>query len=248
MLIEPPANEDYQTKLAAQRSEGRRRWVEYLDIEGFIDAEATVIALFDRDCPCGCHPRLPTSDFHDYGFDCACTKTPEERAATWKRFTDIQNEYWDSPEGVAERSHRAAEEAELELWVDRQDSAVVFTSHGGFAPEQWQGFVDGIEFYFRERHDHWRIETELVYEPEAAPNVQTYDPDTDSFTAGRYHSFDGITIAEGVAGGEGYGETPVQRAQFITRLIREHYGQQACAHPGAVAFCPHCGVRQENAL
>jgi hypothetical protein len=30
-------------------------------------------------CRCSCHPRLPDSDFHDYGFSCACRLTAEER-------------------------------------------------------------------------------------------------------------------------------------------------------------------------
>jgi hypothetical protein len=34
-------------------------------------------------------------------------------------------------------------------------------SHGGLTPEEWRGEVDGHSFYFRERHDEWRIEVDL---------------------------------------------------------------------------------------
>lgn len=35
-------------------------------------------------CRCSCHPRLPDSDLHDYGFDCVCTRTAEARRSHFR--------------------------------------------------------------------------------------------------------------------------------------------------------------------
>jgi hypothetical protein len=40
-------------------------------------------------CGCSCHPRLPDSDLHDYGFDCVCTRTPEERRRVFQQWLDV---------------------------------------------------------------------------------------------------------------------------------------------------------------
>lgn len=56
------------------------------------------------------------------------------------------------PEGLAATAARQAEEDALEAWVEA-DGGIEVRSHGGCAPEQWEGTVDGHSFYFRERHD-----------------------------------------------------------------------------------------------
>lgn len=121
-------------------------------------------------CRCSCHPRLPDSDFHDYGFSCVCRLTAEER----RRHTDEWRAHlaalWNSPEAAAERARRQAEENELASWLAGQPD-VVISSYGGWAPEQWRGSVADHSFYFRERHDCWRIE--LDQEP-SGRFVQTW--------------------------------------------------------------------------
>lgn len=67
---------------------------------------------------------------------------------------------WRSPEGQQTKAAERAAEAELEAWLAAQPRVVVH-SHGGLAPEQWPGEVDSRMFYFRERHDEWRIELNL---------------------------------------------------------------------------------------
>lgn len=38
----------------------------------------------DERCMCGCHPRLPDTDLHDFGFDCLCTHPPAARRRAFK--------------------------------------------------------------------------------------------------------------------------------------------------------------------
>jgi hypothetical protein len=39
-------------------------------------------------CWCSCHPRLPETDLHDYGFDCVCVRAPEERGRAFRQWLD----------------------------------------------------------------------------------------------------------------------------------------------------------------
>ncbi len=73
-------------------------------------------------CRCCCHPRLPDSDFHDYGFSYACRLTTEER----RRHTDERRAHlaalWNS---AAERARRQAEENDLASWLAGQHDFVI---------------------------------------------------------------------------------------------------------------------------
>jgi hypothetical protein len=74
----------------------------------------------------------------------------------------------------------------------------------------------------------------------------------------RYHereSEEGDIIASGTTDAEGYGTTPVERAQFIVDTVRIHLTRQTCTHHvdaltsieavlGAeLRWCPTCGIR-----
>ncbi|MHB8463461.1 MAG: hypothetical protein ACYDH6_14990 [Acidimicrobiales bacterium] len=204
-------------------------------------------------CGCSCHPRLAEGDLHDSGFACPCRKTAEERRAWWADWQTECDAYWDSPEGRRERAARQAEEDALALWLaDAAD--VLVTSHGGWAPEQWSGTVEGHSFYFRERHDQWSIELDLV------PTGHFYrvwiggDLDEASSFETR-ESTRGEVIAEGTTNTEGYGASPVERAVFIVGTIRTHLRRREChvhvseaaelerSFGRPLAWCPACGIK-----
>ena len=268
-VIKFPDNAERRAERDRQRHEGRRRYRDRLIaalalIESVVDvagrAEAIVDHIFnvtrlegDGDCICSCHPRLPESDFHDYGFGCPCRLTAEERDERFADWHASMDEYRESPEGRAEAAARQAEEDGLISWLVANPDVVV-TSHGGMAPEQWQGSVKGHSFYFRERHGDWRIELDL------RPSGRFYrawiggDLDDDANFELR-QTDEGDVIAEGTTGVAGYGETPVERAGFIVEQIRVHLQQQRCeVHTDeredlellfgtALRWCPSCGLR-----
>ncbi|MGI8793628.1 MAG: hypothetical protein ACR2H3_10700 [Acidimicrobiales bacterium] len=265
-----PGAEEHRAKLARERAESRRRYTDYLaavligcdDVADPSDRAAVILdaltvwrrADSDEPCRCGCHPRLPESDFHEYGFGCSCMKTPEERQRDLDDWAAARDAFWESPEGRAMMAAREAEEAELLAWLDDHPEVAV-TCHGGVAPEQWEGSVDGHTFYFRERHDDWRIELDLRPSGQVAKRYLGGDLDDES-------SFElveierGDEIAEGTIRTHGYGESPVERVQFIVDTIRAHLATQRCAlHAGAarndlaallgrsLRWCPACGLR-----
>lgn len=206
-----------------------------------------------HECACSCHPRLPTSDLHDFGFACPCSLTPEERRASFERWRAEIDAYWESPEGSAATAQRAAEDAELAVWI-ADHPGVEVTSHGGFAPEQWYGTVDGHRFYFRERHDQWRIELDLRPAGRFANALIGTDDDGEMVTESRELE-EGDVIAEGTTGDALYGQTPTERAVFIVAVIRDHLRRAACVvHTSGrqdlvrrlgeeATFCPACGTR-----
>ena len=102
-------------------------------------------------------------------------------------------------------------------------------SHGGLCPEQWTGEVDGHSFYFRERHAEWRIEIDL--RPSGRFIRTVAGTDNDGATRYEERELDqGDVIAYGTTDIEGYGATPLERAQFIIDTIRIHLVRQACTH------------------
>jgi hypothetical protein len=111
-------------------------------------------------CTCSCHPRLPETDLHDYGFGCVCTRMPEDRRRSFHEWRNGIEAFWRSPEGQRIKATEQADEADLQAWLAAQTGVNVH-SHGGLTPEEWRGEVDGHSFYFRERHDEWRIEVDL---------------------------------------------------------------------------------------
>lgn len=227
---------EYQARLAQDRAEARRRYVAYLApllaaIDAVGAAEERAAAIIDaltiwtsvtsgEPCHCSCHPSLPGSDLHEFGFACGCRSSAEERRRSWDKWEAERDEYWASSEGQAIIAARRAEEEELEAWLTGQ-SGVELRSHGGWAPEQWQGAVDGHSFYFRERHDIWRIELDLKGTGRFARVWLGGHFDNEANFKSREIE-EGEVIAEGTINADGYGTTPVERARFIFGVIRSH--------------------------
>jgi hypothetical protein len=181
-----------------------------LDREGFIDADVVMEYLFRRDCLCACHPSLGSHDHSPLG--CPCEQTPEQRRAASEEWQRELEAWWASDEY---QESVAADEAALnhaKTWGDTH--GVVAQRHTCFAPEQWTGTVDGVPFYFRERHGSWRLE---------APATMIER---------------GPTVAEG---SDGDYANPTELISLIARSIRLHVRRQHCHHTDARTFCPHCG-------
>lgn len=260
---------EWRAEQDRKREETRRRYLEHLvsvlaAAEFPNDVEEQAVAVLDalfvwegvqtgERCRCSCHPRLPEGDQHDSGFDCPCRRTADEHRARFDQWKARMDEFWASPEGRRITAEHQAEEDELEAWLAGHPEVVV-TRHGGMAPEQWWGEVDGHTFYFRERHDHWRIELDL------RPSGRFYrawaggDLDDDANYELR-ESDEGDVIAEGTTRDDHYGRTPVERIQFIVDTVRAHLRPGACTvHTDEradlellfgrpLAWCPACGVR-----
>lgn len=204
-------------------------------------------------CRCSCHPQLPDHARHDYGFDCRCTRTPDQRRDAFRQVLNEVDEYWQSPEGQQSRAATAAAEQELQDWLN-QHPGVGVHSHGGWVPEQWEGEVDGHTFYFRERGGDWDLEIDLL---PTGHFVRVVDGHNDNGTtrSRQQATEQGDTIATGTFDAADYAATPVQRAEFIVTTIRDHLTRAACTHHvdkldaittvvGAdVDWCPTCGVR-----
>jgi hypothetical protein len=260
---------EHRARIARERQEARRRYVEYLasvlavrgvvgDIKELADAVLDALVVWTdvttgERCRCSCHPRLPESDLHDYGFACVCGHTAEEWRRHWAEWKGGVDEFWASPEGRRVAAARRAEEDELAVWLaDNPDVDV--GKHGGLAPEQWWGEVDGHSFYFRERHDHWRIELDLRPSGRFSRVWVGGDLDDDASFEPREIE-EGEVVAVGTTADEGYGTTPVERIRFITTTIRTKLGREACdVHLSEradlellfgrpLAWCPACGVR-----
>lgn len=265
-----PGADEYRARLARQRAALRRRYTEYLatvlvgcdDVADVSERAGIILDALtvwrrdpaDEPCICGCHPKLPESDFHDHGFGCVCMQSAEERQRHWDVWRADLDEYWSSDEGKAITAARDAEEAALQTWLTAHPDVLV-ASHGGWAPEQWEGAVDGHAFYFRERHDHWRIELDLRPTGRFVKRWNGGElDDDDSFEL--VETSEGDVIAEGTTRVPGYGEAPLERVQFITDTIRAHLASRQCAlHAGSarddltallgesLRWCPACGVR-----
>lgn len=229
------------------------------DVGALADAVLDALFVVERldgngACVCSCHPHLPSSDQHDYGFDCSCRHTAADNRARWQELLAEMDSYWQTPEGAALRARQVQEEAELDAWL-AADPSVTVSTRGGSTPEQWQGEVDGHSFFFRERHDHWRIELDL------RPSGRFYRAwngtgDLDDDTSFEECEFDeGDVIAEGTTAAQDHGVTPVERAQFIVGVIRDHLRRVECdVHRDELDdlellcgrplnWCPACGTR-----
>ena len=265
---ELPTAADYRERRERARVEARSRYrdhlTEVLHGRGVDDSTAVADVVLDaltewryvdssERCACSCHPQLPDSDRHDYGFDCMCTRTREQRRASFHQALNDIRELWQSPSGEQTRYAKQAAEAALQAWL-AQHPGVVVHSHGGWAPEQWRGDVDGHSFYFRERHDDWHIEIDLRPTNQFLNVVDGHD--NDGTTRHRQREFQqGDVIATGTIDTEDYGTTVVQRAQFIVTTIRDHLRRKSCTHHldrldaitatlgTSVDWCPMCGVR-----
>lgn len=96
---------------------------------------------------------------------------PARSAAAWHEWRNNIEAFWESPEGQRIGAEEQAAEADLSAWLAVQQGVTV-GSHGGLAPEQWDGEVNGHSFYFRERHGEWRIELDL--RPTPAPTATAH--------------------------------------------------------------------------
>jgi len=203
-------------------------------------------------CRCSCHPQLPTSDRHDYGFDCMCTKTREDRKRVFDSLRRQNKEFWNSPEGQEIAAAKRAKQTELREWVATEPDVAIQTD-SDIAPEAWRGEVAGHRFYFRERWGQWRIELDLRptgrYGQTVVGVAATGEPRVEPREIEA-----GDVIAHGDTTEDGYGTTPRERAQFIVGQIREHLARAACTlHTqdltaledllgGKVRWCPACGT------
>jgi hypothetical protein len=269
-VVEFPDHSDgegFRQKLERSRIESRRRYHDHLaavfiardcpDPHALADAALDALTVWrrlgsDEQCSCCCHPQLPGSDFHDFGFGCPCTRTPEERRRAFEEFRLSQREFWSSPEGRRITEAEEAEEDALVDWLATQ-TGVAVTQRGGMCPEQWSGEVDGHSFYFRERHGDWRIELDLRPSGWFVNAVSGLGEDGKLRTIPREID-EGEIIATGTIDADGYGTTPVERARFLVTTIRTHLARRVCQlHTGGlsgveellgvvVRWCPACGA------
>lgn len=263
-----PPGAEYRERSERARVQARSRYrdhlTEVLGGRGTDDAAAVADVVLDamsewrytdtgERCTCSCHPRLPDSDRHDYGFDCVCSRTLEHRRESFQQVLNEIRDIWQSPDGDQTRAANEAAEVELQAWLT-QHPGVVVQSHGGWAPEQWRGDVDGHSFYFRERHGDWHIEIDLRPTGHFIKVLDGHNIDGRTQTRQRALQH-GDVIATGTIDADDYGTTVVQRAQFIVATIRDHLRRMACSHHldklgpiaailGASAgWCPTCGTR-----
>ena len=242
-LPQTPEVNDYRRRWLEAREESFRRYQELLakhfkaefpnlDIAAKM-AESAIGVLFrhrrqesDDDCQCGCHPSLPSSELHDHGFDCSCSWDQAKREQRSREFKELREEYRKSPEHQAFIKEQESEEQELQDWLS-QHPEVEVGAHGGWAPEQWNGSVDGHTFYFRERHDFWHIELDLEPTGEFYRTWEGTDDDGEPIY-GQKAITEGTTIAEGSIATTGYGNLPVERLQFIVKTIRRYLKGEQC--------------------
>ncbi|CCG03604.1 hypothetical protein [Blastococcus saxobsidens] len=233
----------HRTEREAERARVRRAYVERLIVRAGLDeatAERAVAAVFDHfeddgsRCLCGCHPQLTPQ--HGDGMDCPCTWGRQQREATRRTWlTDLRDSDW----AKEARARHAAEEREIREWLAGQVD-VTAQRTTSYAPEQWEGTVDGHSFYFRERHGEWRIELDLQPSGRFAERVAGVDERGRPVTE-PVELTEGGVIAEGLEGA--LGSDPVAHLDVIVRTIREHLWQRSCSHSGALLYCPGCGTR-----
>lgn len=124
-------------------------------------------------------------------------------AETFQGLLENMDEFRRSPEGQQLQAAQQAAEADLQAWWLADQPGVVVGRHGGQVPEQWEGQIDGHNFYFRERGGDWDIELDLHEQQQ--PSITRRD-----------------LIATGTITAPGYGQSPRERAAFIVTTIRNH--------------------------
>ncbi len=240
--IDQGGERELRERQEVERERLHARYTDYLVSAMGLDAilaGRVIDALFEhRDrqgqpCLCGCHPRL--SSEHGDGFDCMCTWS-DERFAEQRRTMEA---FWDSPESGEMARRHEEEERELATWLAWQPG-VEAQRRVSYAPEVWEGTVDGHSFYFRERHGEWRIELDLKPTGRFVERVVSVGDDGEIATEPE-QVMEGQAIAEGVDGQ--LGASPVDHLAFIVTRIREHLRGEVCRHDGARLYCPDCGRR-----
>jgi hypothetical protein len=149
-VADAPAAAEYRERLERARTHARRRYHEHLAaaLQQYGATDPDVLADLALDaltvwryvdsgerCRCACHPRLPETDLHDYGFGCVCAQTPQQRRRGFDEWRKSIKAFWNSPDGVRIAEAERAADAALETWLAGQRGVVVH-SHGGLAPEQ----------------------------------------------------------------------------------------------------------------
>lgn len=140
-------------------------------------------------------------------------------AEVFREFLDDMNEFRQTPEARRLRAAQQVGEADLRSWLADQPGVMVH-SHGGDAPEQWKGEVDGHSFYFRERDTEWEIEIDL--RPSGSMRVVDGTDDDGTPRYRQHEIIEGDVIATGTTAARGYGDSPRERAAFIVATIRDH--------------------------
>jgi len=127
-----PGAAEAREQLERARTEARRRYRDHLatvfDLHGSPEPDVLADLALDaltvwryidsgERCRCSCHPRLPDSDLHDYGFACTCARTPEDRRRTWDEWRDNMKAFWESPEGQQITAAEQGAEADLQAWL-----------------------------------------------------------------------------------------------------------------------------------
>lgn len=248
-IVDFGGGEDERARRAAERDAERRRlqaaYGRYLVANAAIDepaARRVVAALFDprdregRECCCGCHPRLSAE--HGDGFDCRCTWDDARRAEEAGKWEG----YWASDTAVELREEHERDEVAIASWLAGQPG-VVAKRTTSYAPEQWEGTVDGRSFYFRERGGHWRIELDLREDGRFARRLADVAEDG-SFITEPVALTSGDVIAEGLD--SQLGQTHADHVAFIVQTIRDHLWRAQCDHAAALFYCPKCGKRMHE--
>ena len=238
--------EQERARREAEREAERRRladrYARYLVASaavGEATARRVITALFGprdaagNECPCSCHPRLSTE--HGDGFDCRCTWDEDRRAA---EAADWQA-WWDSPQAAKLGAAHQREEDTTAAWLAGQPGVNAWRT-SPYAPEQWEGTVDGRTFYFRERGGSWRIELDMVPSGRYAQRLVRVGEDG-SFVTEPVPIMEGEVIARG--SDSDLGAALVDHIAFVVRTIRDHLRGVGCEHHGARLFCPDCGQR-----
>jgi hypothetical protein len=234
--------EERRRALEVEHEHLQERYRQHLVTVTGLDSEMAgrvIAALFDhRDrtggrCLCGCHPRL--SSDHGDGFDCRCTWNDERielERARWEAF-------WKSPGASKLSARHEAEERDIASWLAWQPG-VEARRLTSYAPEQWEGTVDGHSFFFRERHGEWRLDLDPRPTGETLERLVDVADDGELLTE-HVPAMQGKVVAEGLE--SQLGESPVDHLAFIVVRVREYLRGEACRHEGARLYCPECGRR-----
>jgi hypothetical protein len=248
-IVEFGGGEQERARREAEREAERRRladrYTRYLVASAELDEAAArkiITALFDpRDsdgnqCSCSCHPRLSAE--HGDGFDCRCAWDADRRAAeaaSWQA-------WWDSPEAAELSAAHQREEDTIAAWLASQPG-VDARRTSSYAPEQWEGVVDGHTFYFRERGGSWRIELDMAPSGRYAHRLVRTDEDG-SFITEPVPIMEGEVIARGCD--SDLGGAPVDHIAYVVLTIRDYLRRSDCGHHRARLFCPDCGQRTDQ--
>jgi hypothetical protein len=248
-LVDFGGGEQEHARRQAERETYRRwladRYARYLAASAEIGeaaARRVITALFDRrdgdgnQCLCSCHPRLSAE--HGDGFDCRCTWDEDRRAAeaaSWRA-------WWDSPEAAELSAVHQREEDAITAWLASRPG-VDAKRTSSYAPERWEGTVDGCTFYFRERGGSWRIELDMAPSGRYAQHLVRVGEDG-TFVTEPVPIMEGEVIARGAD--SDLGAAAVDHIAFVVRTIRDHLCGIGCEHNGARLFCPDCGQRMNK--